>query len=111
MESIFVHEGWRIDYTPIVDVAAGTVIVQNDMIGVTPMPLEANKLGVLLIGGIFAFSKSVGGGTAITAGTILYWDDASNVVTATAGAHKKIGPCTKAATDTDIRVEVLLTQH
>lgn len=101
----FVHEGLRIDYTPGSAVVAGQVVVQGDLIGVSPEPIAANALGALIIEGVFEFAKASG---TIAVGVLLYWDDSAGQVTATPGAHKLIGPCTKAALTGDTTVEVAL---
>lgn len=105
MQAQFVQEGNRIDYTPSSAVAAGDVVVIVDVIGVATGPIAANTPGSLAVSGIFAFAKSSG---SIALGTILYWNDSSNVVTATGGSNKRIGPCVKAAASDDTTVEVLL---
>ena len=68
----FVHDGEAIDYTPTADVAAGAVVVQGELVGVTKVPIAANKLGALAVAGIFDFPKATGSG--ITAGALCYWD-------------------------------------
>jgi len=43
----FIHDGKSIDYTPTADVAAGDVVVQNDLLGVAKLDIAANALGAL----------------------------------------------------------------
>jgi len=45
----FIHDGKSIDYTPGADVAAGDVVVQNDLLGVAKLDIrisDASKLYV-----------------------------------------------------------------
>ena len=42
----YIHEGTAIDYTPAADVAAGDVIVQNELVGGANCDIAANTLGV-----------------------------------------------------------------
>jgi len=47
---------------------------------------------------------------AYTVGTILYWDDTNNVVTATATGNKAIGKVVRAAATTDPTVRIRMSQ-
>ncbi|MCE9530358.1 MAG: DUF2190 family protein [Planctomycetes bacterium] len=107
-QATFVHDGDLIDYTPGADVAAGEVVVQGDLIGVTRSALAANLPGALAVRGVFDFAKNTG--VAYTAGQILYWDDTNNVSTATASGNKQIGKVVRAAGATDTTVRIRLSQ-
>jgi len=109
-QAIFRHDGGSIDYTPGADVAAGDVIVQGELVGVAKLDIKANTLGALAVAGVFDFAKATGGGTAITAGASVYWDDTNNVATTTATGNKLIGKCVKAAADADATVRVRMMQ-
>lgn len=58
----FVHEGAAIDYTPVADTTAGTVVVQADLVGLTRIDLKAGQLGSLAVTGVFDFPKVGGAG-------------------------------------------------
>ncbi|MBU0639322.1 MAG: DUF2190 family protein [Planctomycetes bacterium] len=109
-QAIFRHDGSSIDYTPAADVAAGEVVVQGELVGVAKLDIKANTLGALAVAGVFDFAKATGGGTAITAGANVYWDDTNNVATTTATGNKLIGKCVKAAADADATVRVRMMQ-
>ncbi len=109
-QATFVHDGASIDYTPAADVAAGDVVVQGELVGVAKLDIKANTLGALAVAGVFDFAKATGGGTAITAGANVYWDDTNNVATTTATGNKLIGKCVKAAADADATVRVRMSQ-
>jgi predicted RecA/RadA family phage recombinase len=109
-QATFVHEGASIDFTPAADVAAGDVVVQGDLVGVAKLDIKANKLGALAVEGVFDFAKATGAGTALAAGTTVYWDDAANVATSTAAGNKQIGKVVKAAADADVTVRVRMNQ-
>jgi predicted RecA/RadA family phage recombinase len=104
----FVQVGDAIDYTPGSAVAAGDVIVQGDLIGVTKLPIAANQLGALHVDGIFDFAKNTG--VSFTVGQILYWDDTANQATATSSGNKQIGKCVKAAGTSDTTVRIRMSQ-
>ena len=109
-QATFVHDGHAIDYTPGSAVAAGDVIVQGELVGVTRSPIAAGALGSLAVDGVFDFAKATGGGTAISSGANVYWDDTNNVATTTATGNKLIGKCVRAAADADTTVRVRMTQ-
>lgn len=106
----FAHEGNAIDYTPTTAVAAGDVVVQGDLVGVTRAPIAANTPGSLAVAGVFDFPKAAGTGSAIDAGTKVYWDATANVATTTVGTNKLLGKTVKAAADADATVRVRLSQ-
>lgn len=106
----FVHDGKSIDYTPTSDTAAGAVVVQGELVGVTKTPIAANALGALAVVGVFDFPKATGGGTAIMAGANCYWDAANQRATTTATGNKLIGKCVRAAADADATVRIRLSQ-
>jgi predicted RecA/RadA family phage recombinase len=107
-EAIYVQEGDMVDFTPTVDVPAGQVVVQGDLIGVAVVEIKANRLGSLATEGIFDVAKLTT--VAFTVGTSLYWDDTANVVTTTATGNKLLGKATRAAALTDPTVRVRLFQ-
>ncbi len=109
-QATFVHEGASIDYTPGADVPAGNVVVQGDLVGIAKLDILAGKLGALAVEGVFDFAKATGGGTALAAGTTVYWDNVAKVATATVGSNKQIGKVVRAALDADTTVRVRLNQ-
>ena len=107
-QATFIHEGHYIDHTPAGALASGDVVVQGDLVGVTVRPLAAGELGSLAVDGIFDFNKNIG--VAFTVGTILYWDDTTNVVTTTSAGNKLIGKVVRAAVSADTVVRIRLSQ-
>jgi len=112
MNTKYVQTGDAVDYTPVADVKAGDVVVQNDLTGVAKLDIQTGKLGALAVTGLFDFPKAAGAGTAIAVGTRVYWDVAEQVAKADseAGANKEIGKTVKAAADDDALVRVRLSQ-
>lgn len=106
----FVQEGTFVDYTPAADVAVGAVVVQGDLVGVAPRAIGANTPGSLAVAGVFDFPKAAGAGSAIAAGTSVYWDAVNSQATATAAGNKLLGKTVKAAADADTTVRVRLSQ-
>jgi len=106
----FVHDGDSLDYTPGADVAAGAVVVQNDLVGVAKRAIPANTLGSLAVKGVFDCPKATGSGTAIAAGATVYWNAGTQQATTTSSGNKLLGKAIKAAADADATVRVRLNQ-
>jgi predicted RecA/RadA family phage recombinase len=79
MPTIFVQEGASIEYIPLVDTSAGAVVVQGELVGVTPVAIKANKLGALAVEGVFDFPTS--DPFAWTVGQLAYWRDGAEEAT------------------------------
>jgi predicted RecA/RadA family phage recombinase len=108
----FVHEGSAIDFVPATDVGAGEVVVIGDLVGVTKRACGAGELGSLAVEGVSDFPKATGAGSAIPAGSKLYWDvaDKQAKTDSEAGANKYLGKSTQAASDADATVRARLSQ-
>ena len=108
----FIHDGDSIDFTPVADTAAGDVVVQGDLVGVTKRDIKANDLGALAVTGVFDFAKQAGAGVTFAVGAKVYFNDTTNVAVATdgGGANKLVGKAVKAAADADTIVRVRLSQ-
>ena len=112
-QAAFVQEGRSIDHTPVATVAAGQVVVQGSMIGVTKTPIAAGALGALAVRGLFDVVKA---NEQQALGAALYWDADGNpyngtagtgCATTTAGGNTFIGFAQAAAGATDETVRVL----
>lgn len=110
MATTFVHEGAAIDYTPGADTPAGTVVVQNELVGVTSGPIKAGQLGSLAVAGVFDFPKATGVGTGNVMGGLAYWDNTNKVATKTATGNKLIGKAVKTAADADTVMRIRMSQ-
>ena len=49
MNISFHQNGKSIDYTPVVDIAAGTIVVQKGLVGITKLDIPANTKGALAV--------------------------------------------------------------
>jgi predicted RecA/RadA family phage recombinase len=105
---VFVQDDDFVDYIPSADVAAGSIVVQGDLVGVTQRAIPANTLGGLAVEGIFDFPKATGAGSGIAAGTKVYWDATNSVATATVSTNKYLGKMARAAADADTTARVRL---
>ena len=104
----FIQEGDSVDYTPAVDVAAGSVVVQGELVGVTKRAIPANTSGGLTVEGVFDFPKANTAGTAITAGANVYWNVAAQQASTLSYGNVPLGICVKAAADADTTVRVAI---
>lgn len=108
----YIQTGDSVDYIPSAEVRAGDVVVQGQLVGIAKLDIPKGKLGSLAVAGVFDVPKATGEGTAIAAGTCLYWDAEETVATADSGsgANVSLGKAVKAAADADAVVRVRLTQ-
>jgi predicted RecA/RadA family phage recombinase len=110
MATRFIHIGDSIDFTPSSTIAAGDVVVQNDLVGVAKLDIAAGTLGALAVTGVFDFPKATGAGSAIAAGVNVYWHSDVKQANTTAAGGKLIGKTVRAAVDADTTVRARLSQ-
>lgn len=111
----FIQDGLMIDHTPGSEVAAGEVIVQNNVVGVAKRLIEANALGALAISGVFDVVKAQE--AFATVGANIFWDETGDpyngtigdgAATATAVGNTWMGYVLETADATDETVRILL---
>ena len=103
MYARFIHDGKAVDFFPVADVPAGTVIVENDLVGVTKLDIQAGRLGALHVVGVYDVAK---GDAAISLGAKVYWDSTAKQAVTTATGNKQLGIAVQAATATGETVRV-----
>jgi predicted RecA/RadA family phage recombinase len=108
MPKTFVGDGSTIDFIAESDVAAGSIVVLGDVVGVAKFAVAAGQLGGLTLRGIFDIVKDPS--TNIAAGTPLYWSTISLHVVKTAASHPLLGKAVADAPPGTSIVRVLLTQ-
>ena len=96
----------HIDYTPSSAVGVGDVVVLGDLFCIADRPIPANVKGALSVEGAFILPKAAG--SAINAGTTVYWDATNNVITATASTNKRAGVAIETAASADVLVKVAI---
>lgn len=101
----FVHDGDALDYTPSAAVAAGSVVILGDIVGIAPRDIPANTLGAIQVKGVFDFPKA--SGTNFVAGAKVYFAAGSGLATATT-SDKFCGHAVAAAISGTTSVRVLL---
>ncbi len=105
-----IQRGDSVDYTPGADVAAGAVVVQEDLVGVAGREIKTGTLGALAVTGVYEFPKETGGGKAIPAGKKVYWDATPGIVKKGSAGATYLGKAAKAAAEDDATVQVRLEQ-
>jgi len=105
----FIHDGDTIDFTPLADTPAGTVVVQEKLIGVTKTDIKAGQLGSLHLTGVFDFPKPTGAGTGSGAGINVYWFGGEQLAKHEAIGGQILGKATQAAGDADPTFRVRLS--
>lgn len=104
----FVQHGDTIDYSPVAAATAGTVVVQNDLIGVVMTDIAAGGKGALGVEGVYEIAKAA---EAIAVGEKVWWDGANSRVTKTKGQLTVLaGKAVSAAASGDATVNVLLNE-
>ena len=101
----YVQRGESIDYIPETPVAAGDLVIVNDLVGVAKLDIASGELGALAVGGVYEFPK---GSAAIAFGKKAYWDATNKLVTATATGNTLIGKTVSEAAASDATLLVLL---
>jgi len=105
MKARFKHDGKAIDFFPVTDVPAGSVIVQGSLVGITKLDIPANRLGSLHVTGVYEIAKA---NVAMPLGSKVYWDDTAKqaVLTATGNAQLGIAVLDAAAGDEIVLVRI-----
>jgi len=104
----YVFSGEMIDYTPAADVAAGSVVVIGNIIGITKLDIKAGTLGSLALVGVYEIVKATGDGTAVTKGQKIYWDATNQKATPVATGNVYLGDAIAATEATGTKVMVRL---
>lgn len=108
MSADFVQEGAAVDYTPTADLAAGSVVVQGELVGITKHDIKANVLGSIAVKGVFDIVKDPA--ASISAGAKVYWDSVNSQAVTTATGNKLLGKAVASAGVNDTIVRVRLSQ-
>ena len=96
-------------YTAVAAIAAGTIILQGDLLAVATSDIPAGGTGSLDASGVFDVDKAAA--TVFAAGALVYWNDTTKLAVTTdgSGTHKLLGKAVAAAGNGPTAVRVLLT--
>lgn len=101
-KAIFYSKGECIDYRPETAVAAGEIVVQGKLVGITRLDIPAGTLGSLAVCGVFKVAK--GSSVTFAAGAEVYLEGGTAATT----GDTKIGLAVADAAAGDAYVQVLL---
>lgn len=101
-KAIYFQKGENIDYRPETAVAAGEIVVQGKLVGITRLDIPAGTLGSIAVTGVFKVAKA--SAATFTAGAEVYFDGD----TAVASGDTKLGLAVADASAGDEYVLVLL---
>jgi predicted RecA/RadA family phage recombinase len=88
----YVQHGDVIEFTPSSALSAGQpVLVGSSLLTIATQPIAANAAGSVATEGVWSVAKATGNGTAINAGTVVYWDNANSVVTSSSNGTVRCG--------------------
>lgn len=104
----FIAAGHSVDFIAAGDVAAGSVLVQDKLVGITKRAIRAGQRGAIAVEGVFDVIKDPS--TNIDAGTPLYWSEVSYHVVKTASSHPLLGVALEDAPPGTTTVRVRLQQ-
>lgn len=95
MTNKFVQPGHVLDYVAPGAITNGQVVVIGARIGVALTAIAAGATGPVQVAGVFNIAKL--STDAVTAGALLYWDNANSRLTTTVGSNLLAGYAVAAA--------------
>ena len=101
----FVQKGESIDYRAETPVAAGDVIIQDNLAGIARLDIPEGKLGSLAVVGVFDIAKD---DSAVTAGNAVYWNAEARKATVDKTGNQYLGKAILDADTSGETVRVLL---
>ena len=114
MNARYLYRGDMIDYVPEADVAAGEIVIVNDLLGIAKLDIKAGTLGALSLSGVYEVTKATGAVTSIAFGKNAYWTGTVATTAADDGAetnpvaYRFLGKVVHAAAENDTTVRVRL---
>lgn len=105
MEATFIQTGKSNKFVPSAFVPAGTVVVLNNLIGVTKHDIHPGHVGAIALEGIYAVVKA---GVAFETGDYVWWDNTAKQATNTAIGNQYLGMAVNNAGIADATIEVRL---
>lgn len=98
-----------IEHTPETAVAAGAIVVINDMACIAHHDIPAGTLGALAVdGGEYEVDKDgSSSGPEFSVGEKFYWDDSGDEAVESATSNAKLGYVSRAAVATDTSVRFI----
>lgn len=106
--AVFIQEGAAVDYTPVANTSAGSMVVQGELVGIVKHDIKAGELGSIAVEGVFDIDKDEA--TVFAAGDLVYWDATAGQAVTTALGNKLLGKAIAEAPADTTAVRVRLSQ-
>ena len=104
----FVQSGKTLTLTAPYAVSSGGGALVGSIFGVAAGDVAISVEGEFDVEGVFDLTRETGGGTAWSAGDLIYWDNTNKRTTKTSTSNKLIGVAARAAADGDATGRVRL---
>ncbi len=104
----YVQKGETLTLTAPYAVSSGGGALVGSIFGVAATDVASGAEGEFQVEGVFDLARETGGGTAWSAGDLVYWDNTNKRATKTATSNKLIGVAVRAAADGDATGRVRL---
>lgn len=105
MNARYWQKGETLDYIPEKAVEKGAVVNLGARIGIAPHPIAAGEMGHIDVVGVFEMDKD---NAEIALGAAVYYNEADDLITATADGNVPAGYAVQAAAAADTVVLVKL---
>ena len=98
-----------LEYTHSAALSAGApLLIGSSLLTIATQDVAANAAGSYATEGVWSIAKGTGNGTAISAGSVLYWDNANAVVTTSSNGTVRCGFAVSSAANAASSVNLLL---
>lgn len=104
MDARYIQRGESLDVVPERDVAAGEIVIMENLAGIARLPIRRGELGSLALAGVFDVVKTVR--CAFSTGSIVYWDAARH--SAVTAGDIPLGLAAQYAALDDPKVRIIL---
>lgn len=72
MDARYIQRSESVDIIPDREIAAGEIVIRNNLVGVAKIPIRLGELGSLALSGVFDVSKPAR--CSFSAGAAVFWD-------------------------------------
>ncbi len=107
MEARYVQRSDCIDIIPEIDIKAGEIVIENNLVGVAKLPIKKGKLGTLALTGIFEVTKA--NNCAFSVGASVFFDLENRSATTSGDVY--LGLATQKSKLEDSKVQVVLNSN
>jgi len=102
MQARYIQRGESVDLRPAREIAAGEIVVQNGLVGVAKIPIQAGELGSIALSGVFDVVKTAR--CAFSTGSAVYWDIERQSAVTSGGVLLGLAAESSKLTDSSVRV-------